>query len=96
MESGSCIQTFSSSFASICMASTAAMVRLKRNKNLKEAKRTHLGIEFAMKSAALELNGLRAYYKFITQKNRRELHVPLMILIDYKYSSCFLLSHGFG
>ena len=39
-----------------------------------------------MKSAGLELNGLRAYYKFINEKEKRDLHVPLMILIDYKYA----------
>jgi hypothetical protein len=47
-----------------------------------------------MKSAALELNGLRAYYRFINEKEKRDLHVPLMILIDYKCGTSRSRSHS--
>ncbi len=37
-----------------------------------------------MKAAGHELNGLKGYYRFITQKKVKSLHIGLMCLIDYR------------
>lgn len=46
-------------------------------------------LEFAMKAAGLEHNGIKAYYRFITETRNVELHVPLMIIIGKSLAPSF-------
>ncbi len=38
-----------------------------------------------MKAARLELNGLKTYFRWITETHNFDLHVPMMILIGTLY-----------